>query len=70
MEGKSMTPHQGNTILCSEFLSATPMSLSQTLEGLFELTQRPSRAFVSPRALLRDLQRNKDTVKNRLHESC
>ena len=42
-----MTPHRGNTIL----------------EGLFELTRRPSRALDSPRALLLELQRYKDTVR-------
>ena len=41
----------GNTFLfCSP--PATPSSPSQTLEGLFELTRRPSRALDSPRALL------------------
>merc|ERR1712073_77905 len=45
------------------FLPATPSSPSQTLEGLFELTQRPSRALDSPRALLPELQRYKDTVR-------
>ena len=29
------------------FLPATPSSLSRTLEGLFELTRRPSRALAS-----------------------
>ena len=37
--------------------------MSQTLEGLFELTRRPSRALDSPRALLPELQRYKDTVR-------
>ena len=45
------------------FLTATPSSLSRTHEGLFELTQRPSRALDSPRSLLPELQRYKDTVK-------
>ena len=45
------------------FLPATPLSPSQTLEGLFELTRRPSRALDSPRALLPELQRYKDTVR-------
>ena len=45
------------------FLLATPSSLSRTLEGLFELTRRPSRALDSPRALLPELQRYKDTVR-------
>ena len=45
------------------FLPATPSSPSRTLEGLFELTWRPSRALDSPRALLPELQRYKDTVR-------
>ena len=62
LEGKSMTPHQGE--YCSlPFLPATPSSPSRTLEGLFELTRRPLRALDSPRALLPELQRNKDTVR-------
>ena len=36
---------------------------SWALEGLFELTRRPSRALDSPRALLPELQRYKDTVR-------
>ena len=36
---------------------------SQILEGLFELTQRPSRALDSPSALLPELHRNKNTVR-------
>ena len=57
-----MTSSSGN-LLSLLFLPATPLSLSQTLEGLFELTQRPSRALDSPRALLPELQRYKDTVR-------
>ena len=34
-----------------------------TLEGLFELTLRSSRALDSPRALLPELQRYQDTVR-------
>ena len=45
------------------FLPATPSSPSRTLKGLFELTRRPSRALDSPRALLPELQRYKDTVR-------
>ena len=45
------------------FLPATPSSPSQTLEGLFELTRRPSQALDSPRALLPEPQRYKDTVR-------
>ena len=37
------------------FLPATPSSPSRTLEELFELTWRPSRALGSPRALLLEL---------------
>ena len=45
------------------FLPATPSSPSRTLEGLFELTRRPSQALASPRAVLPELQRYKDTVR-------
>ena len=45
------------------FLPVTPLSPSQTLEGLFELTRRPSRALDSPCALLPELQRYKDIVR-------
>merc|ERR1711923_120706 len=45
------------------FLPATPSSPSRNLEGLFELTRRPSRALDSPRGLLPELQRYKDTVR-------
>ena len=38
------------------FLPSTPSSPSQTLEGLFELTWRPSRALDLPQALLPELQ--------------
>ena len=50
-------------ILSLTFLLATPSSPSRTLEGLFELTRRPSRALDSPRALLpeRKRKRGKDT---------
>ena len=44
------------------FLPATPLSPSPILEGVFELTQCPSRALDSPCALLPELQRIKDTV--------
>ena len=53
-----MTPHRGKHYSLP-FLPATPSSPSRTLEGLFELTRRPSR----PRALLPELQRHKDTVR-------
>ena len=39
----------------------TPSSLSQTLEGLFELTRCPSRTFDLPCALIPELQGIKDT---------
>ena len=56
-----MTPDwRGHCSLPS--LSATALALSQTLEGLFELIQCPSRSLDSPRALLPELQRYKDTV--------
>ena len=44
------------------FLSATPSSPSRTLEGLFELTWRPSKAINSPSVLFLELQRHKYTV--------
>ena len=56
-----MTPCRGGYVSLP-FLPATPSSPSWTLEGLFELTRRPSRALDSPRALLAELQRYKDTV--------
>ena len=43
------------------FLPATPKFSSRTLGGLFERTRRPSQALNSPRALLPELQRYKDT---------
>ena len=55
-----MTPRRGNTL---PFLPATPSSPSPTLEGLFELTWHPSWALISPRVLLSELQRNKDTYR-------
>ena len=56
-----MTPSSGKHN-SNPFLPATPSSPSWTLEGLFELTQRPSRALNLPRALLPELQKNKDTA--------
>ena len=44
LKGKLMTPHQGWRCSLS-FLPATPLSQSQTLEGHFELTRRPSTAL-------------------------
>ena len=52
-----MTPRRGNTIF---FHSSQQLP---RLEGLFELTQRPFQALDSPRALLPELQRYKDTVR-------
>ena len=49
-----MIPRRGNDP------PAIPLSPSQTLEGLFELTRRHSRALALPRALL---QRYKTTVR-------
>ena len=54
-------PSLGRIYYCLPFLPATPSSQSRTLEGLFELTRRPLGALDSPRALLPELQRYKDT---------
>ena len=59
LKGNSMTPHEGNIIL---FRSSQQLPCLCLLEGLLEVTQRPSRALDSPRALLAELQRIKDTV--------
>ena len=56
-----MTPHRGNLNPSLPFLRATPSSPARTLEELFELTRRPSRALDSSCALLPELQRYKDT---------
>ena len=61
-QGKSMTLRRGKHY-SSPFLPATPSSPSLTLEGLFELTQRLLRALDSPRALLLEQQRYKNTVR-------
>ena len=61
-EGKSMIPHRGEHYPLP-ILPATPSSPSRTLEGFFEVTWHPSRALDSPRALLAELQRCKDTVR-------
>ena len=58
-----MTPHRGNLNPSLPFLRATPSSPARTLEELFELTRRPSRALDSSCALLPELQRYKDTVR-------
>ena len=54
-----MNPRPENIAL----LPAIPSSLVSTLEGLLELTRRPSLALDSPHALLPELQRYKDTVR-------
>ena len=45
------------------FFHVTPSSPFWTLEGLFELKRRPSRALDSPCTLLLELQRNRDTTR-------
>ena len=45
------------------FLTATPLSPSPTLEGLYKLTGRPSMALDSPRALLPEPKRDKDSIR-------
>ena len=57
-----MTPCRGKN-LSLLLLTVTPSSPSRTLEGLFELIRRPSRALDSPCALLPELQRYKDLVR-------
>ena len=53
-----MTPHQGNTLLLR-----SSQQLPRLLKRLFELTRRHRlRANDLPRALLLELQRNKDPV--------
>ena len=78
LEGKSMTPCWGNTVLFRSYQQLPcpclgplkgAVSAQKALfqapsqKGLFELTQRPSRALYSPCALLSELQRDKDTVR-------
>ena len=45
------------------FLKATPSSQSQTLRGLFKLTQRPSRDLNVTRCVASELLRFKNTVR-------
>ena len=45
------------------FLPATPLSQFHTLEELFELTRRPSRALNLDAYVASELQRYKDTVR-------
>ena len=65
--------HCWGKYLFPPFLPATHLSLSWTSEGLFELTQQPSRALDSPHALLpenaenqgqHNAPRSRDIVKN------
>ena len=60
-----MTPHRGNTILfrSSQQLPRLRLVSVSDPQGLFELTRRPSQALDSPRALLPELQRYKETVR-------
>ena len=53
-----LPPHCGR-LWALMFLPATPSSLSQTIEGLFELICCPSRVLTSPWALLLELQRHR-----------
>ena len=61
LEAKSMTSQWEHDSL--PFLPATSLTLSQNLEGIFDLTWCPSRALDSPHPLLPELQRYKDTVR-------
>ena len=57
-----MTPHKGNTFL-SRSSQQLPRLRLGTLEGLFELTLRSSRALDMPRKLLPEHQRMKDIIR-------
>ena len=57
-----MIPNQEDTFLFCYSQHLARLCIGP-IEGLFELTRRPSRALDSPRALLPELQRNKDTVR-------
>ena len=57
-----MTPRRGNTILLRSSQQLPCLRLGP-LKVFFELTRRPSRALDSPRVLLPELQRYKDTVR-------
>ena len=59
LEGKSMTPHRGKTIL---FRSSQQLPLLR-LGPSKGFLRCPSRTLDSPRALLPELQRYKDTVR-------
>ena len=54
-----------DTVRCSSgwFIDLPGWQINEPLEGIFELTLRPSRALDSPHASLPELQRNKDTVR-------
>ena len=56
-----MTPHRETPF--SVVPPSNSLVFALTIEGLFKLTRRPSRALDSPRALLPELQRCKDTVR-------
>ena len=62
LEGKSMTPSRGNTILFHSSQQLPRLRLGPS-KGFFELTWRPTRSLDSPCALLPELQRYKDTVR-------
>ena len=57
-----MTPSRENTILFRSSQQLPRLRLGAS-KGFFELTRRPSWALDSPRALLPELQRYKDTVR-------
>ena len=57
-----MTPRRRNNVLFHFSQQLPPLSLSRTLEGLFELTRRPSRALILDAYVVSELQRYKDTV--------
>ena len=59
---KTMTPTWGN-VFSSVHPSNSLVTVLDPCQGLFEITQRPSRAFVLPHSLLLELHRNKDTVR-------
>ena len=63
--GHTNDPSSGYTLLCSS--SPCHLPPFQTIEGLFELTRRPSRALDSPHALLLEQQRYEDTARYGSH---
>ena len=64
LEGKPMTPHREDTFLYRSSQHIPRLCLGpMKVEGLFELKRRPSRALDSPRALLPELQKYKDTIR-------